>query len=81
VVHHYLGTWEQYSFRENVRKIIKEGNRSRKSFNRYKNVDAGDDDSIGPWLDGFVEDKGLDVASKLLKGVGDVVHNESGKNS
>jgi hypothetical protein len=31
-----------------------------------------DDDSIRPWLKGFVEDKGAEVAAALLKNVGDI---------
>jgi hypothetical protein len=77
IIHHYLGTWEQYSFRNDVRKQIKEGNRSRMSYDRHKDVDDGQDDSIRPWLDGFVENKGIELASKLLEGVGDVDFNEN----
>jgi hypothetical protein len=75
VVHHYLETREQDSFREDaLRKQIEQGNQSRKSYD----VNDGQDDTIRPWLDGFVEDRGLDVASKLLQGVGDVNYsNES----
>jgi hypothetical protein len=35
-----------------------------------------DDDSIRPWLKGFVEDQGVEAAAALLKNVGDV-HQEA----
>jgi len=69
VIHHYLGTWEQYNFRDDVRKG---GNRSRKSYDQVKNVSVGEDDSIRSWIVGFVESKGQNVATDLLEGVGDV---------
>jgi hypothetical protein len=41
------------------------------AFDDYNKQDL-DDDSIRPWLTGFVQDKGADIASTLLKDVGAV---------
>jgi hypothetical protein len=37
-----------------------------------KDIDNGDDDGIRPWLKGFADHMGHDIAAKLLEGVGDV---------
>lgn len=70
VIHHYLGTWEQYDFRDDVRK----GTRNRKSFQKFQNLNTGHDEqsAIQPWLGGFIKENGQDAATKLLEGVGDV---------
>lgn len=64
VIHHYAGTWEQYTFRDDYRAM-----KTKEEFDKYNSRNL-DDDAIRPWLDGFVQDKGVEAASTLLKDVG-----------
>ena len=59
-VNHYLGSWERYYSRNDTR-------RSRRAFDWKANVQDGRDDWISPWLDGFVDDVGLERARDLLE--------------
>ena len=76
-IHHYLGTYEQYMFRQDPRDQIpgrptreemwkKAGNSDNNSANNVR------DDSIGSWLADFVKSVGANEASKLLSDVGRV---------
>ena len=58
-VNHYLGSWERYNRKEDRR-------RSREKYNSKANVNYGIDDGIRPWLRGFADNVGHDIASKLL---------------
>jgi len=72
MIHHYLGSWEQYTFRDDARKgdiRSKEAFRKAQHFGTRGRVD---DDLIHGWLTGFVADVGPDMASKLLEGAGKV---------
>jgi hypothetical protein len=73
-VYHYLGTKEQFFFRDDPRhKIAHGGNRTA---NYIKNKDAdgtnklGSADQLRPWLEGFVGYVGAQEAARLLEGVG-----------
>jgi len=67
VINHYLGSLEQYTFRDDSR----QGNeRSLEQYNKAKRVQSETDDAIRPWLEGFVEQEGISTASKVLKDVG-----------
>ena len=67
-IHHYLGSWEAYSFRDDARKGTL---RSREQWERRATMDAGGaDDIMRPWLAGFVESVGNDVALELLRDAG-----------
>lgn len=58
-VHHYLGSWEQYISREDVR-------RTREKYEKGNSVDAGEDYQIQDWLHRFVQVVGVEKSKKLL---------------
>mmetsp|Transcript_18631 Transcript_18631/g.40344 ORF Transcript_18631/g.40344 Transcript_18631/m.40344 type:complete len:500 (+) Transcript_18631:53-1552(+) len=68
VVHHYMGTEEQWFHRSSD----KRGTGFRKA--RYEDfnskVGVAETDAIRPWLKGFVDTMGKELASRLLSGVG-----------
>jgi hypothetical protein len=67
-VHHYLGTWETYSYRDDSRKG---GERSREAWEfRALFANEGPTSDIVPWLQGFVGYYGTDRAMQLLEGAG-----------
>jgi hypothetical protein len=66
VVHHYGGTWEQWSHRKDTR-----GKRTKDNYEKMK-YDKQIDDSVRPWLAGFVNDVGFWKARNLLRGVGQI---------
>lgn len=69
-VNHYVGTREQFLFRDDVRKDT--GRNQQEVFEQYKDLDFGQDDGMQPWLQGFVNKVGLETAMYLLEGVGEV---------
>mmetsp|Transcript_24241 Transcript_24241/g.56886 ORF Transcript_24241/g.56886 Transcript_24241/m.56886 type:complete len:277 (-) Transcript_24241:58-888(-) len=74
VINHYLGSLEQYLFRDDSR----QGNeRSLQQYNKAKRVQSETDDDVRPWLEGFVENEGVATASRLLEGAGLVPHTEN----
>jgi hypothetical protein len=56
---HYLGSWERYSARADNR-------RSKETYENKAHLKHAADDGVRPWLTGFVEFVGLDLASELL---------------
>jgi len=74
VVHHYLGTWEEYSCRDDARGLNDNTTpHSRASwFNHANHKEGGATDEIRPWLQGFVNMVGVDEAKRLLEGAGDL---------
>ena len=58
-VNHYLGAWERYSGRNDLR-------RSRDKYDMKASVNRGHDDGIRLWLRGFVNSVGSTAASQLL---------------
>jgi hypothetical protein len=62
-VHHYLGSWEQYSSRSDVR-------RSRARFDKFAAVDHGKDFQLQYWLQRFVDKVGVTKAKRLLNSAG-----------
>lgn len=66
VVHHYSGTWEQWSHRNDTR--------GRRTFAAYQQMqyNHSTEDSLRPWLNEFVREMGWWTALRLLKGVGKV---------
>ena len=56
---HYLGSYERYSGRSDNR-------RSREIYDKKAHVNAGTDEDMLPWLQGFIDDVGRDVAMRLL---------------
>lgn len=69
VINHYLGTLEQYFFRNDSR-TGKE--RSLDVYDKVKAIDDENDDQVHSWLQGFVKVHGLEKAAALLTGVGKV---------
>lgn len=66
--HHYIGSWEAYSARDDARDRTIHGRemwegRSRPQF-------GGPDDEIRPWIAGFVKLVGEETAGYMLKGAG-----------
>lgn len=70
VINHYLGSYEQYDYRNDARVDEKREGRNRAVYNKQKQLDADTDDEIQPWLKGFVENEGNAQARMLLDGVG-----------
>ena len=62
-VHHYLGSWEQYFARSDVR-------RTRERFHKKAVVDEGTDFQLQYWLQKFVEIVGAEKARLLLNSAG-----------
>ena len=58
-VNHYTGSWERYFSKNDTR-------RSERAYNYKAHVAAGHDTYIAPWLMGFVNHVGLDLAKELL---------------
>jgi len=58
-VHHYLGSWEAYNSRKDIR-------RTKEKFEEKGNVDFGSDDDIRPWLNTFIDLVGEEKAQNLL---------------
>jgi hypothetical protein len=67
-LHHYLGSWEAYSFRDDSRRG---GERSREQW-EYKATSNAEqtDDVIRPWVQGFVATHGQEQARHLLADAG-----------
>jgi len=75
LIHHYLGTYAQYSFRDDPRNAIK--GRPKRTFSLWNSTGQDPpadtfDDSMRPWLSGFIDSVGEAEAALLLKGVGEV---------
>jgi hypothetical protein len=67
-IHHYLGSWETYSYRNDSRKGAE---RSREAWEfRALFAKEGPNSDIVPWLQGFVEYYGTEHALQLLEGAG-----------
>jgi hypothetical protein len=68
VIHHYLGSWEAFSYRDDARKG---GLRSREKWEaRSVLKEGGKSDDAVSWLSGFVAWLGPDQARSLLAGAG-----------
>ncbi|KAL3909088.1 MAG: hypothetical protein SGILL_008230 [Bacillariaceae sp.] len=74
VVHHYVGTREQFHFRKDARKGM--DTRSEEKLQEYRQIRGAMEDSICDWLQEFVDSAGLEQAQKLLAGVGNVSFSE-----
>jgi hypothetical protein len=69
--HHYVGTWEQWSFRDDPRSWTR---RNRDKYNQTSVVKSTDDYARS-WLTDFVQKHGIKTAAALLEGVGEVAGN------
>ncbi|KAG7341045.1 hypothetical protein IV203_022996 [Nitzschia inconspicua] len=74
ILHHYIGSWEQWSFRSDPRQT-----RTKERYDKYKTLGVEHDDSITSWLDEFVRQVGIETAKVLLEGTGRVrnIHHDS----
>jgi hypothetical protein len=63
VIHHYVGSWEQWGYRNDTR-------RTKQAWLDMKAIANDYDDTILPWLKDFVDLLGMDKAKILLEGVG-----------
>ena len=66
-VNHYLGSWEQYSFRDDSRKGA---DRSREAWEFRAHKAAERDHVTHTWLEGFVQSVGPEKATRVLQGTG-----------
>jgi hypothetical protein len=71
VAHHYPGTLEQWTFRDDGRAWT----RNQEAYTGLAKRARKLDDSIRPWLQDFVNVHGEDLAHRLLQGVGQVSSN------
>jgi len=76
VINHYLGSWEQYSYRSGDSRVGNE--RGRAEYDKVSGLGQETDDEIRPWLKGFVRDVGIPEARRLLDGVGILVERGGG---
>jgi hypothetical protein len=68
IVHHYIGSYEQWMFRNDPRGI-----RTQAKYQHYQNdFNASLDDGMETWLEGFVKMVGHEMAKTLLQGLGQV---------
>ena len=68
-INHYLGSWEAFSFRDDPRKGGKRTSRDGWEF-LSQSATEGPNDWLRPWLVGFVQTVGIELASELLKDSG-----------
>jgi len=67
-IHHYLGSWEAFSFREDARKGTL---RTREKWLERSILDKGGvDDEVRPWIAGFVANVGPAASKYLLQDAG-----------
>jgi hypothetical protein len=68
VIHHYLGSWEAFSFRDDARKGTL---RTREKWEARSGLrDGGRNDDAAAWLSEFAAWVGPDQAKRLLQGAG-----------
>jgi len=63
MIHHYVGSWEQYNAKG-------DGRRSRERFNSKAYISHGKTYHLQGWLKRFVDKMGIKRSRKLLKGAG-----------
>lgn len=68
-IHHYLGDWDSYSYRDDIRGG-KGGKRNYESWKAKGLKSFSVDDEIRPWIQGFVSTMGEETAKILLADVG-----------
>jgi len=67
-IFHFLGSWEEYSYREDAREGLHHSYDKWKKFADEK--EGGSDDLLRPWISGFVKLVGIQQAAQLLEGSG-----------
>ena len=66
-VHHYTGSWEQWSFRVDARKDLK-WTKTKEKFDATVDQSRRKDNSSQEWLQDFVTSLGEELAKVLLNG-------------
>jgi hypothetical protein len=64
-IHHYVGSWEFFSYKNDSRGARRHGWEQKASVGKVRN-----DDEIRPWIGGFVNHVGEQLAKYLLADVG-----------
>jgi hypothetical protein len=68
IMNHYVGSWEAYSYRDDVRKG---GIRTHADWKKKAaGTDGGINDYARPWINGFVSMVGVEAAKALLRDAG-----------
>jgi len=75
-IHHYLGSWEAFSCRDDAR-MGSWRHSDNKWTKRAELNEGGADDNARPWIAGFVKQVGQDTAQELLEEVGVLTHCKS----
>jgi len=72
VIYHYLGTYEQFTYRDDPRDTKQNRREQWKTRGRKSNntLFRTGDDALKLWLPGFVDSVGIDEAARLLENVG-----------
>jgi hypothetical protein len=68
-VYHYLGTRQQFEFRNDARLSLEWAGRNDR-FDRYSGEGVGTRDDLRPWIQAFVHSVGKEEAIRLLRGIG-----------
>lgn len=68
-IHHYLGSWDSFSFRDDPRKGTRRTSRDGWEF-LSQSATNGPNVWLRPWLKGFIDSVGTTKAVTLLKGCG-----------
>lgn len=72
-IYHYLGTWDQHTFRDDPRWYEKKNGGRNVRFHKFANKQSLDAvHNMTPWLVSFVQYVGMEEAIHLLDGVGQV---------
>ena len=70
-IHHYLGSFQQYTYRENDARLVGSQGRGPQDYRNNNAIAKPEtDDDIRPWLSGFVQQETSSIATQLLAGVG-----------
>lgn len=72
IIHHYPGTWEQFSFRQSS--DPRHGVRDRARYDEYSRLKHAQytEDLSPEWVSKFVDVAGVELAQELLEGIGTV---------
>lgn len=63
-INHYVGSWEAYDYRLDAR--VTDG-RNKTTWEEKALIQDETDDNIRPWLQGLVQEEGLELAGEMLR--------------
>lgn len=75
-INHYVGSWEEFNSRAKDARRVKEG-RNKTMWEQKALLQEETDDNIRPWLEGLVQEEGLERAQEMLSMAGYIPPNES----